>query len=120
MIFSMSYNIQLTDSFKKEAKKLAKKYPSLKSDLARLGKILIENPTYGKHLGNNIFKIRLSITSKGRGKSGGARILTYFKLVKQTVYLFTIYDKSEKSTISDQEIKKLLLEISNNPEIDKL
>lgn len=72
----MSYSIELTDNFKKEAKKLQKKYPSLKSELEELGNTLAENPTTGTHLGNNVYKIRLAIKSKGKGKRGGARVMT--------------------------------------------
>jgi hypothetical protein len=107
----MSYNIELTENFKKEAKRLSKKYFSLKNDLEALGAILSENPTTGTNLGNNIYKIRLAIKSKGKGKSGGARVMTQVKIVNQTVYLFSIFDKSEKDNISDKEIKELIKEI---------
>lgn len=107
----MSYSIELTENFKKEAKSLAKKYLSLKTDLKDLGSLLSENPTTGTHLGNNIYKIRLAIKSKGKGKSGGARVMTHVKVVNQTVYLFSIYDKSEKGNISDKEIKELIKDI---------
>lgn len=60
----MSYSIELTDNFKKEAKKLAKKYPSLKTELVELFGILTDNPTLGTPLGNDIYKIRLAIASK--------------------------------------------------------
>lgn len=70
----MSYTIELTDNFKKEAKKLIKKYASLRTEL---GKELTENPTLGIPLGNDVYKIRLSIASKNKGKSGGARIISF-------------------------------------------
>jgi mRNA-degrading endonuclease RelE of RelBE toxin-antitoxin system len=67
----MSYRVELTENFKKEAKKLIKKYPSLRAELASLGKELSENPTLGTPLGCDVYKIRLSIASKNKGKSGG-------------------------------------------------
>jgi mRNA-degrading endonuclease RelE of RelBE toxin-antitoxin system len=67
----MNFEIITTPYFEREAKKLLKKYPSIKDDLAALGEELSKNPTLGTPLGNQIFKIRLSITSKGKGKSGG-------------------------------------------------
>ena len=67
----MSYNIELTDNFKKEAKKLIKKYASLASEISVLGKILQDNPTHGIALGNDVYKIRLAIASKNKGASGG-------------------------------------------------
>ena len=108
----MSYSIELTENFKKETKKLSKKYPSLKTDLEELGKVLTETPSTGTHLGNQIYKVRLAIKSKGKGKSGGARVMTQVKIVNQTVYLFSIYDKGEKENISDNEIKELIKEIT--------
>jgi mRNA-degrading endonuclease RelE of RelBE toxin-antitoxin system len=107
----MSYSIELTDNFKKEAKRLSKKYTSLKTDLEALGSILSKNPTTGTHLGNNIYKIRIAIKSKGKGKSGGARVMTQVKVVNKTVYLFSIYDKGEKENISDNEILNLIKDI---------
>lgn len=55
----MNYSIVLSDVFKKEAKRLSKKYPSLKSELEKLGNDLSKNPTYGTPLGNDMYKIRL-------------------------------------------------------------
>jgi len=104
----MSYSVELSDNFKKEAKKLIKKYASLKNEIAILGQSLQENPNQGTLLGNNVFKIRLSIASKHKGKGGGARIITFVKVEKSTVYLLSIYNKGERDTISDNEIKLLL------------
>lgn len=70
----MSYSIELSLNFKKEAKKLTKKYPSLKTELAELFVQLGENPKLGTPLGNDIYKIRLAVGSKNKGKSGGARV----------------------------------------------
>ncbi|MFA5781368.1 MAG: type II toxin-antitoxin system RelE/ParE family toxin [Bacteroidales bacterium] len=107
----MSYKVETTSNFDREAKKLAKKYPSLKNDLAWLFNELETNPTMGTHIGSNIYKIRIAIQSKGKGKSGGARIMSYVKIVKQTVFLFSIYSKGEKDNISDREILNLVKEI---------
>ena len=105
----MNYNIQITENFKKEAKKLIKKYASLKSEIALLGKLLSENPvSSGIHLGNDVYKIRLAVASKNKGKSGGVRVIFYVKIIDETVYLLSIYNKGEKETISDQEIEELL------------
>ena len=103
----MSYEIASIPIFDKQAKRLIKKYPSLKKDLSDLVENLIDNPNQGKALGNNFFKVRLAIASKGKGKSGGARIIIYLKIRASTVYLTFIYDKSEKSTISDKELEQL-------------
>jgi len=70
---------------------------------------MLENkPTYGTALANSCYKIRLAIASKGKGKSGGARVVTYVQVVNNNVFLLAIYDKSEQEDISDKEIKELL------------
>jgi hypothetical protein len=78
-----------------------------------LAKQLIANPTIGTPLGKDAYKIRLAISSKGKGKSGGARVITCVKIVAATVYLVSIYDKSVQSDISDKELKE---RIKNLPE----
>jgi mRNA-degrading endonuclease RelE of RelBE toxin-antitoxin system len=107
----MNYNILLTDNFKREAKKLIKKYASLTSELSNLFDELAVIPTLGTALGNDIYKIRISIASKSKGKSGGARVLTYVKVSDESVLLFTIYSKGTKDTISDKEIQLLMKDI---------
>jgi mRNA-degrading endonuclease RelE of RelBE toxin-antitoxin system len=104
----MSYKIELTDNFKKEAKKLIKKYASLRTEIETLGKELTKNPTMGTPLGNDVYKIRLSIASKNKGKSGGARIISFVKIIDETVYFLSIYNKGDKDSISDKEIQELL------------
>ena len=107
----MNYNIDTTDNFRKEAKVLAKKYPSLKNDIEELGKILAKNPRTGTSLGNDVYKIRLKIKSKNKGKSGGARVLTQVKIIKETVFLFSIYDKSNTEDVPNKTVKALIKEI---------
>jgi mRNA-degrading endonuclease RelE of RelBE toxin-antitoxin system len=104
----MSYSIELSSNFKKEAKVLTKKYPSLKAELSNLFDELESNPTLGTPLGNGIYKIRLAIASKNKGKSGGARVISFVKVSHTTVLLFSIYDKGDKASLSDKEIEGLL------------
>ena len=101
----MSYKILPTSKFVKELKRLSKKYPSLKKEIAILAEELHKNHLMGAALGNNCYKIRISIASKGGGKSGGGRIITHLKVSKETLYLLSIYDKAEQANISDKEIK---------------
>jgi mRNA-degrading endonuclease RelE of RelBE toxin-antitoxin system len=101
----MSYNITATPNFKKELKRLLKKFQSLKIEYLNLLDELAQNPTLGTSLENNIYKIRISIASKGKGKSGGARVITFVVKSEETIYLMDIYDKSEKANITDKEIK---------------
>ncbi len=104
----MSYSIKTIPRFEKNLKKLAKKYPSLKIEYTHLLKTLRKNPQQGVSLGNNCYKIRLAIASKGKGKSGGARIITNFIVTDKVVFLLSIYDKSNKENITDKELKELL------------
>ena len=104
----MSFEIIATEPFERKLKRLAKKYKSIKIDLSQLVSNLIENPKMGTSIGKDCYKIRLTISSKGKGKSGGARVITYVRVVKHTVFLMDIYDKSEQSTIGDAELKLLI------------
>lgn len=104
----MSYKIELSANFKKEAKKLTKKFPSLKQELTALFTELETNPTMGTPLGNDIYKIRLAIASKNKGKSGGARVLSFVKITATTVLLFSIYNKGDIDNLSDKEIENLI------------
>jgi mRNA-degrading endonuclease RelE of RelBE toxin-antitoxin system len=104
----MNYKVELTDHFKKEAKRLLKKYRSLKTELADLFDQLAQNPTLGTPLSEEVYKIRLAISSKGKGKSGGARVITYVKTSNNIVLILTIYNKGETDSITDSEIKALI------------
>mgnify|MGYP000541913016 CR=1 FL=1 len=73
----MSCDITYSPRFARELKKLSKHYKSLKLDYANLLESLKANPEQGVSLGNNLRKVRMAITSKNKGKSGGARVITY-------------------------------------------
>ena len=104
----MNYKVEATPNFLAEAKKLSKKYPSLKNNIASLGAQLVNHPTMGISLGLSTYKIRMAITSKGKGKSGGARIITCVKVIATTVYLVSIFDKSKKENITNKELRELI------------
>ena len=104
----MSFNIIAPEPFARKLKKLAKKYRSLKEDLLPLLNELETNPTLGIPLGKDCYKIRLSISSKDKGKSGGARIITYVRVINKSVFLIDIFDKSEQSNITEKELIMLI------------
>ncbi len=104
----MSYNVLPIPPFDRQLKRLSKKYPSLKEEYYELIESLEANPEQGTNLGNNCYKVRLSIASKGKGKSGGARVITNFVITDDTVYLLAIYDKSAKENLTDKELNELL------------
>lgn len=104
----MSFEIIPTVSFAKELKTLAKKYKSIGDDVRKLLIELGKNPKLGTHIGKDCYKIRMAITSKGKGKSGGARVITHIKVVNEKIYLLDIYDKSEEESISEKELILLI------------
>jgi hypothetical protein len=104
----MGYKVYPTPTFKQSFKKLHKKYPSLKADLQKLVALLCDQPQTGIHLGFGIYKIRLAISSKAKGKSGGARVITYLITEDKEVYLVFIYDKSQLENIHKEQILEML------------
>lgn len=107
----MNYNFETTKDFEKELKALAKKYASIKSDIKRLKSDIESNPNQGRSLGSGFKKIRFSITSKGKGKSGGGRLITYDTIISitdTTIVFVSIYDKSEYENIDLSIIKRNL------------
>ena len=110
----MNYRIIPSISFLKEAKRLAKKYPSFKNDLEILQKELIINPNSGVEIGVGLRKVRMAIGSKGKGKSHGARVITYTVILsvdEGEINLLTIYDKAERESISRKEIEEIMKEL---------
>lgn len=107
----MNYNVEATVYFARQIKRLLKKYPSLKIEISQLIESLELNPQQGTAIGNHCYKIRLSISSKGKGKSGGARIITHVYIQRKTVYLLSVYDKSEQENIPHLLIETLIREL---------
>ena len=104
----MKYLIDTSDEFEKSLKEIAKNQRSIKKDIKKLGESLSENPRQGILIKDNVYKIRMAITSKGRGKSAGARVITYVIDEDETVFLIDIYDKSEQENISDSRIQYII------------
>jgi mRNA-degrading endonuclease RelE of RelBE toxin-antitoxin system len=102
------YSVRSAISFERDAKKLLKKYASLRNELMELGNELVENPTLGIPLGRDCYKIKIGIKSKGKGSRGGARVITYVVTENEEVILLTIYDKKEKSNLTLNELDELL------------
>ncbi|RYZ85181.1 MAG: hypothetical protein EOP04_16500 [Proteobacteria bacterium] len=100
----MSYELKRLPTFDRQAKRLAKKYPSLKTDLRTLFDSLREDPTQGAALRKGCYKVRMAIASKKQGKSGGARVITFVKVTQEAVYLLAVYDKSEKENLDSGEL----------------
>ncbi len=103
----MNYKIETIPRFEKDVKRLKKKFPKIKDDLVELVELLSMNPEEGVGLGQNIYKIRLRNSSVTRGKSGGFRVITYYKK-NDTLYLVTIYSKTEEDTVITEKLKKIV------------
>ncbi len=110
----MNFSVIPSEKFKKEVKRLIKKFPSLKQELAELNTVLEAKPETGTPLGNDTYKVRLAIKSKDKGKSGGARIITYVVTQNKEICLLTIYDKSEFESIDDKTIKAIINTLNQN------
>ncbi|HRQ86055.1 MAG TPA: type II toxin-antitoxin system RelE/ParE family toxin [Flavobacteriales bacterium] len=104
----MSFEVRYTSHFSKAIKRLAKKYPSVRTDLSALLRDIQADPMVGTPIGRSCYKVRMPIRSKGKGKSGGARVITYVRIVNNLVVLLTVYDKSEKATLTDAERDHLI------------
>lgn len=105
----MSLMIEYSDNFLKEAKQLSKKFKFLKSDLQKAIKEIEEKNDLGVALGFNLFKKRVSNSSIPTGKSGGFRVIIY-QQIEDEIILISIYSKTQKDTLSDEELKIILKE----------
>lgn len=107
----MKINVLTTPVFDKKYKKYRKKFPSIKAEVEAVQESLLANPKQGTDLGDNIYKIRMASKSKGKGKSGGFRIVTY--VLEETeeetnVHLLIIYDKSENNNILKFQLLQII------------
>ena len=108
---SCNITVSVSDDFAKEAKRLAKKYPSFKQDYKDFLVSIKNNPLQGDEITKKIRKIRMAIKAKGKGKSGGARVITFNILTDiengQVVFLL-LYDKEDASTVKVNVVKQLV------------
>jgi mRNA-degrading endonuclease RelE of RelBE toxin-antitoxin system len=105
-----------TPAFEKELRPLLKRHRSLGKDLLKLEKELEAKPTTGTALGHGLYKVRMAIASKGKGKSGGGRVITYVVTEDAEVYLLSIYDKSDYDTVDTKAMKLLAAELRSKNE----
>ena len=96
-----------SDEFKKSAKKLSKRYKSLKNDLQSFTSSLIENPRQETELTSSVYKVRIKNSDNNKGKSAGYRIITYI-ITNNEILLVNIFSKSDIPNISDEEIDLII------------
>jgi len=104
----MSYKVIPTEYFKQQVLHLQKKYPHIRKDLKNLHAMLMENPKCGTPLGKKAYKIRLKCSDLVKGKRSGYRVITFVIDENKKIRLLTLYAKSQKISISDDEIKQIL------------
>lgn len=115
----MNFEIETTSYFDAEAKRLGKRYHGFTDDLKAFRDSILENPFQGTELSPGIRKVRMSIEAKGKGKSGGARVITFTYLISEEdgkVILLLLYDKSDASNIKANVVKKIVKDIGFNLE----
>ncbi len=100
--------IRISDEFKSAYKRLKKKHKSLDADFEALLMSLQDNPRQGVEIHDDIWKIRMNISSKGRGKSGGARVIIRVRIVQDELQLIYIYDKADFENVSDAYLRDIL------------
>lgn len=104
--------IKVTEIFLKCAKPLAKRYRSFRQDYLALLDELEKNPQLGTDIGGGYRKVRMAIASKGKGKSGGARVITLDLVERQgCLYLIYAYDKSDADSVKLEIIKEFVREL---------
>ncbi|CAA6805511.1 MAG: Unknown protein [uncultured Sulfurovum sp.] len=104
----MNLKLIATPEFKKSVKKLAKRYKQISKDLKTLEEELNqENPT-AVDFGNNCFKIRLQNSSVPTGKSGGFRVIYFFRQ-EENIYLLDMYSKSDLDNIEEKRLIEILV-----------
>ncbi len=108
---NLMFQVIPTPRFQKESKKIVRKYPGFRSDLSRLIDSLSTQPVQGDHLGEGIYKLRISISGKPSGKSYGARIIYAIISVRNQVHLLSVYDKSDKKDILSSEVKEMIKQV---------
>lgn len=107
---SQNFSLVTTNNFISEATHLKTKYPNIKDDFFQLAQRLASDPiNAGKYLGNGCYKVRMKISDKNNGKSGGARVIIHVKIIDKRVYVLSVFDKSEKTNLADGELERLML-----------
>ncbi|PRY35514.1 mRNA-degrading endonuclease RelE of RelBE toxin-antitoxin system [Spirosoma oryzae] len=111
----MPNSVLLTPRFERRYKRFSKKFASLEGELDELIADLTKSPTIGQSLGSGLYKIRLAVKSKGKGKSGGFRIVSYLVTENEDntdIFLITMYDKSEDSSIDKDTLLAMIADLS--------
>ena len=100
--------VRMSEDFRAAYKRLKKRHKSLEADFERLLASLLINPLQGVELEGGARKVRLAISSKCRGKSGGARVIIRIRIMADELQLLYIYDKSDFENINDTYLRDVM------------
>ncbi|MBP5771060.1 MAG: type II toxin-antitoxin system RelE/ParE family toxin [Bacteroidaceae bacterium] len=100
--------VRMSEDFRTAYKRLKKRHKSLEQDFERLLASLLQNPMQGVELDGGVRKVRMAITSKGRGKSGGARVIIRIRIIMDELQLLYIYDKSDFENVNDAYLREVI------------
>jgi len=97
------YQNKILPHFKKQLKKLTKKYGNLPNDTITI--LTNFNKQSSVFLGNSIYKIRIKSSDINKGKSKGFRLIIFIIELEKIIYPILIYYKGDKENVSKREIK---------------
>ena len=107
----MPTRVNIPPNFRRQIKRLQRKYPSVTEELRDLVLALETDQRPGELVPNvgydGVFKIRLRNRSARRGRRGGFRVV-YYEQVSDLVFLLLIYSKSEIENIPSVDIRRVL------------
>ena len=107
----MIKEIRFSKEFDRAFKRLKKRYRSLPQDVIKLMKSLVENPEQGVELYNGMRKVRLSFSSKARGKRGGGRVIIQLSVTEDCITFVYIYDKADMDNVSDKFLDQVIIDV---------
>ncbi len=75
--------------------------------------VLLRNPEAGKVVPGSGGMRKVRWAMRGKGKSGGVRVIYYFKKLDNQIWLLTIYGKNEAENIPAHVLREIAKEIAN-------
>jgi hypothetical protein len=82
-------------------------------EYVNLQKYLLKKPDAGKIVPSSGGVRKLRWKQEGKGKSGGIRVIYYWKKSEDEIWMLTAYEKSKQENIPGHILKKIAEEIKN-------
>jgi mRNA-degrading endonuclease RelE of RelBE toxin-antitoxin system len=105
-----SVKVDKSDKFRKDIKKLRRRYDSIEKDVQPLIEQLEAGEIPGDRIVENkypVYKVRVRNSDTRRGKSSGYRVV-YYTMTPEAILLTTIYSKSDRQNISNKEVEDII------------